>query len=524
MTAVVRGSRDSVRPPTAQTYFLQDSIASKSPSMLDYDEPIDSSVLPSRSPGLVSSPPSSPSSYAPTVSSVSANGDDGEDESAQSSLDTPDCAGERTPAGRALTTAVRSSPVRASIGDDSSIEDEPDRHVDYLSHDWREEDIWASWRYVVSRRDQYSNGVRLENASWRSWAKAKNNLRTISPEKLNWMKDCDVTWLYGPLQTGRKQRRQAPNQSPPPSGLSSSNSFMDRKPILKKRTASEAILQRSLSQHTLLKHASAILQAQKAEHARSRPGFGRATSDEGVPFGRRRHYFDSTDNTSTSSDVTPSGLVSPSERRHIHFNNEVSQCIAVETKDDHDDVDPSDFFLGEESDDGDSESDDDEGDDDDGLVMMKQLSRRPSLSGRSAPRRTSSSESKTIAPLPPTTLKYRSDTPEPPQDESTPPQDQFSPTSSVETLRPQRPEANFLLDDDNDRGAASHDRPWFVNPADSWEHEQGDAFHITSPGSFSEEDDDSAESPYTGLFGRVIDTINTARDIAHVIWNVGWRQ
>jgi hypothetical protein len=27
-----------------------------------------------------------------------------------------------------------------------------------------------------------------------------------------------------------------------------------------------------------------------------------------------------------------------------------------------------------------------------------------------------------------------------------------------------------------------------------------------------------------GLIGRVIDTVNTARDIAHVIWNVGWRK
>jgi hypothetical protein len=26
----------------------------------------------------------------------------------------------------------------------------------------------------------------LENASWRTWMKAKNNLKTISPESLNW--------------------------------------------------------------------------------------------------------------------------------------------------------------------------------------------------------------------------------------------------------------------------------------------------------------------------------------------------
>lgn len=70
--------------------------------------------------------------------------------------------------------------------DDSSIEAEPSRHVDYLSHEWREEDIWASWRYVTARKDDYSNGLRLENASWRTWAKAKNKLGTVSAETLNW--------------------------------------------------------------------------------------------------------------------------------------------------------------------------------------------------------------------------------------------------------------------------------------------------------------------------------------------------
>jgi len=70
--------------------------------------------------------------------------------------------------------------------DDQAVEDEPTRHVDYLSHQWREEDIWSSWRYIIARRKVYSNAVRLENASWRTWAKAKYNLSTISPEELNW--------------------------------------------------------------------------------------------------------------------------------------------------------------------------------------------------------------------------------------------------------------------------------------------------------------------------------------------------
>ena len=70
--------------------------------------------------------------------------------------------------------------------DDIAARSQPTRHVDYLSHDWKEEDIWSSWRHIVSKRKVYGNSARLENASWRTWAKSKNKLRTISPETLNW--------------------------------------------------------------------------------------------------------------------------------------------------------------------------------------------------------------------------------------------------------------------------------------------------------------------------------------------------
>ncbi|KAL8768728.1 MAG: hypothetical protein Q9209_005146 [Squamulea sp. 1 TL-2023] len=73
-----------------------------------------------------------------------------------------------------------------SAGDDMDIQREPTRHVDYLSHNWNEEDIWSSWRHVVARRKVYSNSTRLENASWRTWAKSKYRLKTVSPETLNW--------------------------------------------------------------------------------------------------------------------------------------------------------------------------------------------------------------------------------------------------------------------------------------------------------------------------------------------------
>lgn len=39
------------------------------------------------------------------------------------------------------------------------------QYVDYLSHSWKEEDIWLSRKHVAWSRKAYSDGARLENAS-----------------------------------------------------------------------------------------------------------------------------------------------------------------------------------------------------------------------------------------------------------------------------------------------------------------------------------------------------------------------
>ena len=70
--------------------------------------------------------------------------------------------------------------------DDTAIRKEPTAHVDYLSHSWAEEDLWASWRYIVSKRKVYGNSIRLENAVWRSWNKLKYQFTTIEPGNLDW--------------------------------------------------------------------------------------------------------------------------------------------------------------------------------------------------------------------------------------------------------------------------------------------------------------------------------------------------
>jgi hypothetical protein len=118
--------------------------------------------------------------------------------------------------------------------DDQDLLPEPTSHVDYLSHEWNEEDIWLSWSYVIHRRETLANHVRLENALWRSWMKNKNHLTTMPPEALNWFKDYDVTWLYGPHQTEGKRAQFMRNASSPLSCLSDSASSIPKKSILKK--------------------------------------------------------------------------------------------------------------------------------------------------------------------------------------------------------------------------------------------------------------------------------------------------
>lgn len=84
------------------------------------------------------------------------------------------------------TTLSDSSLPTPTVCDDTAVKDPPSRQVDFLTHEWREEDIWSSWRHIVCNRKIYGERSRLENASWRQWGKTKHNLRTIAPETLNW--------------------------------------------------------------------------------------------------------------------------------------------------------------------------------------------------------------------------------------------------------------------------------------------------------------------------------------------------
>lgn len=303
---------------------------------------------------------------------------------------------------------------------------------------------------------------------------------------------------------------------------------------------SEVMLQQSLSSSSLVKQAAAAVQAQQLRPSlRNRPSLGRAQSDFSAISSR-------TESTETSRSYTSShstsGLVTPEhgEKRHIRFDDRVEQCIAVDVKDGDEDED-EDGEPWQKDDNSDSSSDDD-------LVMMKRSNKKRPLSRSNS--KTSILENKIIEKLEPTTLKYRTDSPDvldaaPSHSVGTSfwsRKGNLSPSPSQETLRPSNPSRNFLLaeeDDDDDiswePSSAFPRRKDVRNPEidDGYDPEFLDRLSCgmrrtesgmrrTESGMFMPYDDD--ETPgNAGILGRVVDTVNTARDIAHVIWNVGWR-
>ncbi|ODV68145.1 hypothetical protein HYPBUDRAFT_123501 [Hyphopichia burtonii NRRL Y-1933] len=184
--------------------------------------------------------------------------------------------------------------------DDTDLTSEPSRHVDYLSHQWDVSDISKSWRYVISKRKDVANSARLENASWRTWAQRRSNLKTISPEVVNWSKDSDVTWLYGPILNDDESNNNNNNnnnkddnnhhhhQTTATSAVAGDISIPNKskkgpKPILKRRTVQDMMI----SHLNLLKLQLATNRLQDRDRRRSqreRIEAANSNYDETHPF------------------------------------------------------------------------------------------------------------------------------------------------------------------------------------------------------------------------------------------------
>jgi len=219
----------------------------------------------------------------------------------------------------------------------AGIHHPPKMCVDYLSHEWtKEDDIWTSWKVMSKQKKAFANGVRLENASWRTWAKQKYNLKTVNPEKLNWLKDSDVTWLYGPLHTAWSNHIEMSPKSPTTEDKLNLMPSSTKSCLKKRRTITE-ILRPTFS---------------------GRFGGSLITSNSDSQIYKKQRENDADSDCETASTCSSiSGPMTPTTgptklpiekenasnpNRKIQFNDCVEQCIAVESDEDVDELHDSD--------------------------------------------------------------------------------------------------------------------------------------------------------------------------------------
>jgi hypothetical protein len=307
------------------------------------------------------------------------------------------------------------------------------------------------------------------------------------------------------------------------SHISKSNSVLNKKPILKKRSMSAIMLQRSL-----LGQAAVAVQAQQFREAGRRCDrltMGQATSNF-VTFSSSSRRM-RRENPSLLPSVLPSGLESPNtgEVKHIHFNEQVEQYIALEMNGDEDE-EPDSYAI----------HDSDDSDSDDGATEMRRTDPKwklPLMSSRKAtPRASFSAGSKSIEMLPSTALKDSEDTPEPPEtvvkhSNSFWNSGKLYASPSQETLR------DGLGDDDadmdwqppsafanrKDRLAVTQERLQNLHTSRLSSCLNGDpsGMRRTPSGMFMPYEEDEDDLVTEGLLGKVVDTVNTAKDIAYVI-------
>ncbi|CCH41367.1 Midasin [Wickerhamomyces ciferrii] len=347
--------------------------------------------------------------------------------------------------------------------DDNDIVYEPQRHVDYLSHNWKEGDISKSWRYIVLKRKDVANSARLENASWRTWAQAKYHLKTISPEAVNWLKDSDVTWLYGPLYKDPPKTQTLGSTTSTTSSSSNLGNDGDKKygsdsestsknktplkpkkikgpkPILKKRTVSEMLSQPSMIKLPPRHHSPLVdfshpnlpspphidddfdlISSRVNAQYKSNQSSNDQIQNQNIPTNQnsinmsKQGSQQSGFNDNSSIQSKSQQQQQQPQKRHIHFNDRVDQCIAVNIPDSEDED-----YEGDEEEFMDNE--DSDSDEEGGFFLQVRAPSTPQVHNKDFQLPLSSNEAKnlthgeqpseyqTIKLLPCTTLNYGSD-------------------------------------------------------------------------------------------------------------------
>ncbi|KAL5312876.1 hypothetical protein ACEPPN_019302 [Leptodophora sp. 'Broadleaf-Isolate-01'] len=423
------------------------------------------------------------------------------------------------PTVRGLTLPFSLNNVEQAV-DDTMVRDQPSRFVDYLSYDWEEEDIWSSRNHLLSKRNAYGETARLENILWRTWMKSRHRLKTVSAESLDWLKDSDVTWLYGPLQASSDKLSIMPTPLAAGIGIPKANSSVIKKSILKKRSVLETMLQKSLSASSLSYRASAgaAVRAQQSNSMSSTQ-----TPDAANVNGEASGYSTSgfslrplrRDDSYEFPSVSSSGLQSlaTNSREHVHFNEKVEYWLVVDVVDDYDDEAGIESYATDDDDDDSDSSSDDEG------LMMKDSARPkpPSRSNGSLPQASRAPERSTIASLPSTTPRHQEDSPELTQQRSK--QDGGRSVLSLpqKTLRASELSTKILLNKHDENA----DMLWKPSRAFARHGDASSPSHDTLLlNNLCETIRGKAHDGKRGtLFSQVVDAVNSAKDIAFFIWN-----
>ncbi|KAL0081581.1 hypothetical protein F4703DRAFT_1931220 [Phycomyces blakesleeanus] len=216
----------------------------------------------------------------------------------------------------------------------------PEVCVDYLSYKFDEMDLAASWRVMTKKKKTVVDGIRLENASWRTWAKTKNNLKTISPQTLNWLKDSDVTWLYGPLHTVIKSTDKEDRFGHPrvatteeTLGLMTSRPLCTNAPITPQGLPLKSALKK-VTMADLLKRSATELRQSEAEHEEwlnHQKQYRQHQKDHQTQQQQEQQQEQQQQQQrQQSGDITLSPTIFSSGRQtKLRFNHHVEQCIAL---------------------------------------------------------------------------------------------------------------------------------------------------------------------------------------------------
>ncbi|SMN21413.1 similar to Saccharomyces cerevisiae YBR050C REG2 Regulatory subunit of the Glc7p type-1 protein phosphatase [Maudiozyma saulgeensis] len=268
-----------------------------------------------------------------------------------------------------------------NVKDDVSIgQGTPDKYVDYLSYRWNDFEVINSWKFIrlarkwCNERKNLQMGTssttttttiedknlkpselynrRLENMSWRIWFKLKLSLTLQSNNSNN--SNHDMTWLYGPLihrdQSCSKINIHTLNNK-------ENNQIPYIKPILKKRNLGETLEKNSLwrlrkvkrnikrrssldyrhiRQHTRLNIPTSnpyfvddpLIESNDSSNFSSSSNSSSFTTLAAVTTTENSHKINNTDSTT----IINSPILNDdndNDVRHIRFNNNVQQCIAI---------------------------------------------------------------------------------------------------------------------------------------------------------------------------------------------------